>query len=103
MKRTIWQDKPSEETPIDSDNLNSITNLGGIVMKEEKASNILLKNIANLFKVKTILSLLVIVTICVLTYKGLVSVEAFTAIAGSIITYYFNKREANDTNEKGGD
>lgn len=59
----------------------------------QKAGEILLKNIANLFKVKTILSLAVIITTCILTFKGVVSVEAFMAIAGSIITYYFTKKE----------
>lgn len=34
MKRIIWEDEPSEETPIDSDNLNLITNYGYI--KQEK-------------------------------------------------------------------
>ena len=58
---------------------------------------LLLKNIANLFKVKTILSLLVIVTTCILTFRDVVSVEAFMAIAASIITYYFTKKE--DTEE----
>lgn len=54
---------------------------------------LLLKNIANLFKVKTILSLLVIITTCILTVKNVVSVEAFMAIAASIITYYFTRTE----------
>ena len=54
---------------------------------------LLLRNIANLFKVKTILSLAVIITTCVLTFKQLVSVEAFMAIASAIITYYFTKVE----------
>lgn len=48
-------------------------------------------NIANLFKVKTILSLAVIITTCILTFKNIVSVEAFMAIASAIITYYFTK------------
>lgn len=60
------------------------------------AGIILLKNIANLFKVKTILSLLVITTTCVLTFKGVVSVEAFMAIASAIITYYFTKNEKKE-------
>ena len=60
-------------------------------MKE--AGIVLLKNIANLFKVKTILSLSVIFTTCVLTFKNIISVEAFMAIASSIITYYFTKKE----------
>ena len=60
-------------------------------MKE--AGTVLLKNIANLFKVKTILSLAVIFTTCILTFKNIISVEAFMAIASSIITYYFTKKE----------
>ena len=58
---------------------------------------LLIKNIANLFKVKTILSLLVIVTTCLLTYKNVVSVEAFMAIAASIITYYFTREDDKET------
>lgn len=56
----------------------------------------LLENIANLFKVKTILSLCVIITTCILTFNGLVSVEAFMAIASAIITYYFTKNEKEE-------
>lgn len=63
-----------------------------------EAFSLLLKNIANLFKVKTILSLLVIITTCILTFRNVVSVEAFMAIAASIITYYFTRKE--DTQEK---
>lgn len=48
-------------------------------------------NLANLFKVKTILSLAVIITTCILTFKNVVSVEAFMAIASAIVTYYFTK------------
>lgn len=54
-----------------------------------------LVNIANLLKVKTILSLAVIFTVCRLTFKGVVSVEAFMAIASAIITYYFTKNNEN--------
>lgn len=60
----------------------------------QKALETLLTNIANLFKVKTILSLCVIVTTCILTFKNIVSVEAFMAIASAIITYYFTKKES---------
>lgn len=62
----------------------------------KKAGETLLINIANLFKVKTILSILVIVTTCILTFKNVVSVEAFMAIASAIITYYFTKKEENE-------
>lgn len=54
-----------------------------------------LVNIANLLKVKTILSLAVIFTVCRLTFNGVVSVEAFMAIASAIITYYFTKTNEN--------
>lgn len=63
-------------------------------MKE--AGIIFIKNIANLFKVKTILSLCVIITTCVLTFRGIISVEAFMAIASAIITYYFTKTEKKE-------
>lgn len=56
----------------------------------------LLENIANLFKVKTILSLCVIITTCILTFNNVVSVEAFMAIASAIITYYFTKNEKEE-------
>lgn len=62
----------------------------------QKALETLLTNIANLFKVKTILSLCVIVTTCILTFKNIVSVEAFMAIASAIITYYFTKKESEE-------
>lgn len=60
----------------------------------QEAIKQLLLNIANLFKVKTILSLSVIITICILTFKGIVSVEAFMGIASAIITYYFTKNDS---------
>lgn len=66
----------------------------------QKALETLLKNIANLFKVKTILSLCVIITTCILTFKNIVSVEAFMAIASAIITYYFTKSENNESEDK---
>ena len=62
----------------------------------EEAKIKFLKNLADLFKVKTILSLSVIITLCVLTFKNLISVEAFMGIAGSIITYYFTKTDKKE-------
>lgn len=61
-----------------------------------KAFETLLVNIANLFKVKTILSLSVIFTTCILTFKGVLSIESFMAIASAIITYYFTKKEKEE-------
>ena len=66
-------------------------------MKE--AGILFIKNLANLFKVKTILSLSVIFTTCVLTFKNIISVEAFMAIASAIITYYFTKKENENKEE----
>jgi len=66
-------------------------------MKE--AGILFIKNLANLLKVKTILSLSVIFTTCVLTFKNIVSVEAFMAIASAIITYYFTKKETENKEE----
>lgn len=66
-------------------------------MKE--AGTLFIKNLANLFKVKTILSLVVIFTTCVLTFKSIISVEAFMAIASAIITYYFTKKETENKEE----
>lgn len=62
----------------------------------QEAFTLLLTNIAKLFKVKTILSLLVIITTCILTFRNVVSVEAFMAIAASIITYYFTRTEDSE-------
>lgn len=65
----------------------------------QKALETLLTNIADLFKVKTILSLCVIITTCVLTFKNVISVEAFMAIASAIITYYFTKKDSIENKE----
>lgn len=62
----------------------------------QEAFKQLLLNFANLFKVKTILSIAVILTVCILTFKNVVSVEAFMAIASAIITYYFTKKEKEE-------
>lgn len=62
----------------------------------ENAIKKLLENIANLFKVKTILSVSVIITTCILTFQKVISIEAFMAIASAIITYYFTKKEGEE-------
>ena len=67
----------------------------------KKALIKLLENLADLFKVKTILSLCVIITTCILTFKNVVSVEAFMAIASAIITYYFTRPENQENKEMG--
>ena len=53
----------------------------------------LLNNIADLFKVKTILSFIVIITTCILTLNDKVEIATFMAIASAIITYYFTRKD----------
>lgn len=59
----------------------------------KKAIEELLVNIADLFKVKTILSLLVIITTCFLTIKEIIDPATFMALASAIITYYFTRKD----------
>lgn len=56
----------------------------------------MMKNISNLFKVKTIISLAVIFTTCYLTIVDKLDTETFMVITSAIITYYFNKKESSD-------
>ena len=65
----------------------------------KKTVNKLLDNLADLLKVKTILSLCVIITTCILTFKNVISVEAFMAIASAIITYYFTRKDDTTNNQ----
>ena len=58
-----------------------------------EALKTLLVNIANLFKVKTILSIGVIATTCYLTIKEVIDPATFMAIASAIITYYFTRKD----------
>lgn len=58
-----------------------------------KFFEVLLINIANLFKVKTILSLIVIITTCYLTIKEVIDPATFMALASAIITYYFTRKD----------
>ena len=57
----------------------------------------LLANIANLFKVKTIVTLAITAALCYGFLKGMITTEVFAAIAGSVVTYYFTKKDS-DTN-----
>ncbi len=56
----------------------------------------MIKNISNLFKVKTIISLAVIFTTCYLTIVEKLDTETFIALGSAIITYYFNKKEGGE-------
>ena len=53
----------------------------------------LINALIDLLKVKTILSLMVLTTTCVLAFKGLIDMGAFLTIASAIITYYFTRKE----------
>ena len=60
----------------------------------------LLKNLANLFKVKTLITFCIIASLCYAFLKGNIPSELFAAVASSVVTYYFTKaedREKSDT------
>ena len=50
-----------------------------------------MKNLFNLLKLKSILSLLFCGTTCILAVRGRIEMETFMAITMAIITYYFTK------------
>lgn len=47
------------------------------------------KNLANLFKVKTIVTLMLTTVFCIMTLLKFISPENFMAIFSMIITFYF--------------
>ena len=51
------------------------------------------KNLADLFKVKTLITLAIIASLCYAFLHGMVQTELFAAIASSVVTYYFTKAE----------
>lgn len=53
----------------------------------------LIKNLANLLKVKTIVTLAITASLCYGFISGMITTEVFAAIAGSVVTYYFTKGE----------
>ncbi len=59
---------------------------------------VLLTNIANLLKVKSLISIFVVFTTCYLTCTGTIEVAIFMSMATAIITYYFTKD--NNKNDK---
>ena len=59
----------------------------------EKALTALLTNIANLFKVKTIISIVVIVAMTVGFLTGLVPVEVYAPLATAVMTYFFTRKD----------
>ncbi len=59
----------------------------------KKAFETLLINIANLFKVKSIITLMIISTISILVIKNVEIPSEYAAFAGSIVTYFFTKNK----------
>lgn len=59
----------------------------------EEALTKLLNNVAELFKVKSIVTLTVTTAITVGFLNGKVPVELYATYVGSIITYYFTRKE----------
>lgn len=66
----------------------------------KQVGTIILENIAKLFKVKSIITLAIIFTICYLTIKGNVDTAVFTTIATLVVQYYFKKDEGKKETEK---
>lgn len=64
-----------------------------------KALETILNNIANLLKVKSIISIAVVLTTCYLTCQGTIEVAIFMSMATAIITYYFTKDNNNKEKE----
>ncbi len=50
-----------------------------------------LDNIADIFKVKTLITLGIVGACCWGFIKGLIATEMFAAMTGSVITYYFTR------------
>lgn len=59
----------------------------------EEAKIKFVKNIAELFKVKSIVTLTVTTAITIGFLNGKVPVELYATYVGSIITYYFTRKE----------
>ena len=55
-----------------------------------------MKEIRNLLKVKSILSILFSLTTCYMALKGKINTETFMALTMAIITYYFTRKENKD-------
>lgn len=65
--------------------------------------DVLIKNLANLLRVKTIITLATIVTLCALviqTPEDPSYQAAFIGGVGAILAYYFNKNESKPDIEK---
>lgn len=59
-----------------------------------------LKNLANLIKVKTIVTLLLTIVFCVLALTGVIAAELFMAIFTVVIGFYFGTQAEKKTVDK---
>lgn len=62
----------------------------------------LLKNIANLFKVKTIVTLVVMAVFAVLTLNGRISADNAMIVISMVVSFYFGTQHEK-TSVKGGE
>lgn len=61
-----------------------------------KSLELLLTNLANLFKVKTLITLLILIAATVGFLRGMVAVELYMTMATMIVTFYFTKKESGE-------
>lgn len=52
-------------------------------------NNLVTKALARFFTLKTIITLVIIITFCIQTFQGVEMPDAFIMIATAVITYYF--------------
>ncbi|MCL2194486.1 MAG: hypothetical protein FWB76_00845 [Oscillospiraceae bacterium] len=62
--------------------------------------DLLIKNLAGLLKVKTIITLLIIVVFCYKTLTGIEITSEFVMIASAVVTYYFAKDKLSTDTER---
>lgn len=58
---------------------------------------LLLKNIANLFKVKTIVTMVVVVVFAVLALRGAISADNVMIIISMVVSFYFGTQHEKHT------
>lgn len=58
---------------------------------------LLMKNIANLFKVKTIVTMVVVVVFAVLALRGAISADNVMIIISMVVSFYFGTQHEKHT------
>lgn len=56
-----------------------------------------LKNLANLIKVKTIITILLTIVFCVLALTGVIAAELFMTVFTTVIAFYFGTQHEKKT------